>query len=555
MEIPSQTAGFAPITDSLLFTLEFSVPEECNLENLGTWLVEALEIPRDKVSFIADKGGSEQLQAEKYLKCCLLLSQLNLQTGRVPVFDEPQIMLIKNAELNHRQYSTTVSLPFVDQVPQRVYGIALSASLDICRFMSINPLSEKAREKVYGSIVNKIVRPIQQQMKAGKSTIPVLRVVHSKGIPFLHLGSGIYQLGWGSNSRRMVRSVTDRDPAIGSALSQDKVMSANLLRNAGLPAPVHSLVVDEKQALEAALAIGYPIVVKPSDRDRGEGVTINIHDETELKAAHRKASVLAGSQRVIVEKQVEGICHRLFIANSKLLYSVKRLPMSVTADGRRTVKELVESEVDLQNRKPPWSRSEIKPIDGLAIDSIQAAGFDLGSKPEKGTLVPLRPFETTEWGGVDVEVTESVSPENLEIAVNAARIFGLHVAGVDIITPDISVPWYENGAIINEVNCSPLFGGGEISRRYIPPFIQSFIEGDGKIPIEFFKHDQMDKAMERQGELVQQGIRCFLSAPERTITPNGKELVMSTTVAGHRTRALLFRPDVDAIVVVNGAEA
>ena len=63
-------------------------------------------------------------------------------------------------------------------------------------------------------------------------------------------------------------------------------------------------------------------------------------------------------------------------------------------------------------------------------------------------------------GGIDEEVTDRVNPENLRIALEATKLFRLEVAGVDIISPDIAKPWYENNAIINEFNFAPLLGEG-----------------------------------------------------------------------------------------------
>jgi hypothetical protein len=49
----------------------------------------------------------------------------------------------------------------------------------------------------------------------------------------------------------------------------------------------------------------------------------------------------------------------------------------------------------------------------------------------------------------------SLHPVNLAAALAAAEAFRLEVAGVDMISTDISVPWTENGAAINAVNGGP----------------------------------------------------------------------------------------------------
>jgi len=171
--------------------------------------------------------------------------------------------------------------------------------------------------------------------------------------------------------------------------------------------------------------------------------------------------------------------------------------MSVTGDGKRTIQELFDTEVAKQNNKPPWARSEIKPIDDLALKAFACHGFSAQSIPDEGVRIPLRRIESTEWGGVDEDVTNIVHPENRGIAVRTANLFGLHMAGIDIISPDIAKPWHTNGAIINEVNFSPLFGGAEISRSHIAAFFAEFISGDGKIPIKSFETEQASLAFQK----------------------------------------------------------
>lgn len=164
-------------------------------------------------------------------------------------------------------------------------------------------------------------------------------------------------------------------------------------------------------------------------------------------------------------------------------------------------------------------------------------------------MVPLRPIESTEWGGVDEEVTQVIHPENLKVAIEAAKLFGLHIAGIDIISPDITKPWHENGAIINEVNFAPLFGGAEISRSYIPQFFANFIEGDAKIPIKLF--DSEESALAFQKNQAAQGKSCYVTTADRTIDELGREIVMPLKKLKQRIRALTLRSDVDAIAIVN----
>ena len=65
-------------------------------------------------------------------------------------------------------------------------------------------------------------------------------------------------------------------------------MTAKLLRSAGLLAPVHELVNTLESAHVAAQRIGWPVVVKPYDAERGEGVQVDVQAE-DLYAAFTRA--------------------------------------------------------------------------------------------------------------------------------------------------------------------------------------------------------------------------------------------------------------------------
>lgn len=535
------------LTEYLRIKLDLIIPEFADEANFKDWawaLLEQKTWPAGAgVSVLESVADQQRLFVQAFLQTTRLLCEL----GHLPIFDLPRVISLSKDEQNPKKCRLEVEIFLIQFVPQSVYRIPIKASVELCRWMAQNNPTSANKNFVHNTITEKVIKPLHRIVTAGKSTIPVLRVAHSLGIPFTHLGLGVYQLGWGSKARRLDRSTCELDSAIGSKLAQNKVSTANILRAAGLPAPVHGVVTTEQEALSVAQKIGFPVVIKPTDRDRGEGVTVDISDEAGLKTAFTHAQKLSKSKQVIVERQVSGVCHRLFIANDKLLYAVKRHPMSVIGDAKRTIEALVDGEVVEQANKPPWSRSEIKPIDDLALKAFESLGFCAEFVPDKGVMVPLRRIESTEWGGVDQEVTAAVHPENLYISLQAAKLFGLHVAGIDIISPDITKPWYANGAIINEVNFAPLFGGAEISRSHIPLFFAEFIDGDGKIPIEVF--DTEEAALIFQKQQIKQGKRCYITSSEKSFDDAGKEIVMLFKDIGQRVRALTLRKEVDVIAM------
>ena len=486
--------------------------------------------------------------ARPFLRFFLQTLRLFCELGRLPVFDVPRLASVSYPAGSPRpgEVELELELPLFPSVPESSYRIAIDAAAGLCGSMATVPPTPENVRRVFDAVAERLIEPLRKRVPGGDSTIPVLRVAHAMGIPFMHLGQGVYQLGWGRRARRLERGSTGLDSAMGAKLAQNKAASASILRTAGLPVPVHVVTRSEARALEAVDRLGFPLVVKPADRDRGEGVSVDIMDRDAARRAYIHAHRQSKTGQVLVERQAAGTCHRLFIADGQLLYAVKRLPLSVTGDGRHTVAELVARAIAVQDGRAPWNRVPIQPIDDKALAALARAGLSAQSRPAVGERAPLRRIESTADGGIDEDVSTQVHPDNVAAAVTAAAVLGLHVAGVDIISPDIARPWHENGAIINEVNYSPLLGGGEISRAAIPRFLARFIEGDGRIPVEFFETE--DDARARQARYRQDGLGCHVITATTTLDADGNPLAMPVHDARLRLKALLCRPDVDAIV-------
>jgi hypothetical protein len=204
-----------------------------------------------------------------------------------------------------------------------------------------------------------------------------------------------------------------------------------------------------------------------------------------------------------------------------------------------------------ESLRPPWKREKPFPLDVLAVQSILAAGHTVASVPAAGQWVPLRPIESTAWGGHDEDVTTTAHPENVRIAIKAAEAFALNVAGVDIISPDITRPWHENGAVINEINFAPLLGGGDISRSHLAEFLADSVPHGGRIPVEVFVGggEAVAAARRRQAECTAAGRPAFFTSADLTLTPGGGEEKMAIIGAHRRCRALLMDRRVAALVV------
>ena len=534
---------------SLPARLSFQLPADLNLARLDTWLCDTLGLDRPNSPGTNTDADDP---ARAWLQRALLLTRLLLQALRVPVFDTPQILSCRPSPAGGDCWQAQVTFARIDEMPTATYQVAFNGALQLNTWALARPVDDTRLQAFYALAESLVLARLRPTLPFGKSSLPLLRVAHARSIPFMHLGYGVFQLGWGARAQRMDRSATGRDPIVGARLCADKAATAALLRKAGLPAPVHKVVTTRQAAQRAARSLGWPVVVKPADCERGEGVTVDVDGESSLQAAFDAAQAPSRGRSVIVERQVDGVCHRLFITRGRLLYAVRRGPMRVDGDGVSSIAGLVDAEVARQRRLPPWERSGIEPLDDLARATLARAGWAPASVPARGERVPLRRIESTAWGGVDDEVTLQIHPENLRVALAAAELFGLDIAGIDIISADIGRPWFDNGAIVNEVNFAPLLGGAPISRSHIPAFLDGFIDGNGTIPVDaFVGGDAAWAAATRHGQTLQaQGLHVCLTSAAQTLAPDGSPWPMPLEGLHRRTRALLLSARVHALVLV-----
>ena len=296
--------------------------------------------------------------------------------------------------------------------------------------------------------------------------------------------------------------------------------------------------------------MGWPLVVKPADRDRSEGVTIGIKAIEKLREGFSAASALSGN--ILVEREVPGICYRLLIANSRLLYALSRKPRVITGDGRHILSELLQLEEANTLSKPPWRRGKVIELDALTLAAIGAQGLGPDSIPDAGQQVALRDIESSEWGGEIGDATAQVHPDNIDIAVRAARLFGLRNAGIDIISADISRPWHANGAVINEVNYAPYFGGNPIAKAKLPEFFGGFMVGDGRIPIIAYVGGEAawQQGASRQLALRETGVNCYLTNHVQTLNGRQEPMPLPQPRIFQRALALLMNREVEALILV-----
>ncbi|CAB0151194.1 Cyanophycin synthetase [Pseudidiomarina piscicola] len=330
---------------------------------------------------------------------------------------------------------------------------------------------------------------LQQQLEKLKeasrfSVSPLLlNAAYQLDLPVTPLHGMLTQFGQGVKASWLEHTSTEHTPSLAVRTARDKQAAAIRLRQAGLPTAPHHEVTNQQDALQAAQALGYPVVVKPLNLDGGVGVAANLQNPQEVTAAYAIAH--KHSPRVLLEKHVIGHDFRLTVLDNAMVWAVQRVPAGVTGDGTQTIEQLIAEENQTDQRRPGIQQT-LQPltVNSEATQLLQSQGHKLTAVPAKGQFITLRRTANVANGGRPVVVTAQVHPDNVTLATRAAQALRLDLAGVDLIIPDISRSWREpnNRGVICEVNAQPDLGSTTAGHLY-PLLLQKRVQGNGRIPV------------------------------------------------------------------------
>ncbi|HEY1603061.1 MAG TPA: cyanophycin synthetase [Pirellulales bacterium] len=295
------------------------------------------------------------------------------------------------------------------------------------------------------------LREMADDVLLGPSTRAIVAAAETRNIPIHRLTTGsLVQLGWGARQRRILTAETDRTSAIAESIAHDKELTRQLLRTIGVPVPEGRPVSDAADAWEAAQEIGLPVVVKPRDSNHGRGVFTGLTSREQVAAAFAYADGVGSG--VLVERFAPGLEHRLLVVNGQVVAASRGEPAVIVGDGARNVAQLIDEQLNSDPRRGEDCSSllytiELDPVTTLAIEQ---QGFQPDSVPAPGTRILIK-----RNGNVDTDITDRVHPDVAARAIEAARVVGLDIAGLDIVAEDIGRPLEDQGGAVVEVNAGP----------------------------------------------------------------------------------------------------
>ncbi|MEO0868397.1 MAG: cyanophycin synthetase, partial [Cyanobacteria bacterium J06642_11] len=335
------------------------------------------------------------------------------------------------------------------------------------------------------------LKQLKDEAALGATTDALVAEAEARGIPWMELENcDLFQLGYGKYQKRIQAALTSSSNVLGVELACDKERTKAILENMGAPVPAGDLIYSFDDLATTIDRIGgYPIVIKPLDGNHGRGITTNICCWQDAEIAYDRAKEV--SRGIIVERFYTGRDHRILVVNHQVVAVAERVPAHVVGNGKNTITELVEQENQDERRGNGHDNvlTQIK-LDASTDEMLNRQGLTLDTVLADEQVAYLRATANLSTGGTAIDRTEDIHPETLWLAERVSRIIDLDIAGIDVITTDITKPLGEADGVILEVNAAPglrmhLAPSEGVARNVAAPILQMLFPPDTptRVPI------------------------------------------------------------------------
>jgi len=202
--------------------------------------------------------------------------------------------------------------------------------------------------------------------------------------------------------------------------------------------------------------LSFPLITKPLDGSIASGVTWDINSKKELKEAInmlKKTRFFKKTKKFLVEEMFKGDEFRVLLFKEKVISCVKKVPASITGDGKLSIKELIK-----KFNKKRMKGFEIK-IDKIVEKTLKENKLTLKSVLPKNFNLRLRNNLNMSDGGRSIECTKEMNNYFKKICEKAMSVMGLQYGGVDLLAKDITNK--KSPYVILELNSNPYYNMNE----------------------------------------------------------------------------------------------
>lgn len=287
----------------------------------------------------------------------------------------------------------------------------------------------------------------------------LLQTAQKLGIDYKILDWQKYKIKLSKNNKTHLISEKSLriNPAKAVAIAKDKNKTYQALKKAKLPILPQIVVKKLADYQKKANLIKFPQVIKPRFGEKGKNVYLNILNQTQGEKTIKE--ILKIAHDCVVEPFFKGKDYRFMVLNQKVIGLSQRRPSVIVADGKHSLKQLIEIENQrrlefnlragrrMLNRMLIWERIKWY----LNQQGLQLS--DILSENKQITLYPIPNFST--GGTVETIPLNKAHPSYHKLARKTAQTVGLTITGIDILIKDIKKKASQKNCAIIELNSDP----------------------------------------------------------------------------------------------------
>ena len=281
-------------------------------------------------------------------------------------------------------------------------------------------------------------------------------VANSLNASLEDVGEGFYRINKGKLSTYVKQSDVMLDDHLSLKIAGNKPLTHKLLSEVGYKGPRYLGYTFKEldKALAFMESLDVPAVVKPaSGTGAGNGITTEVKTEKQLVSASIFASTI--NQNLLIEEQIQGDSYRLLYLDGKFIDAIRRDQPVLTGDGSSSISKLIKIENDKRTNFGTVIALSPVTISDEMHTHLGKQGLSLSSVPEQGHTFTLKTVVNENSSNENHIVRDQVHSSIVNLGADLISVLDLKLVGVDLITPDITVPLDQCGGVINELNTTP----------------------------------------------------------------------------------------------------
>jgi glutathione synthase/RimK-type ligase-like ATP-grasp enzyme len=228
--------------------------------------------------------------------------------------------------------------------------------------------------------------------------------------------------------------------------AKNKPLSNKIFAENNIPVPKHWIINKEnKNYYMNEFKLTFPCVLKPVDGMQGTDVNTFIKNKDQFIRILN--TLLNKYDEIMLENQVYGDNYRIFVFNNQVIDVIKREQPFVIGNNIDNIEKLIENKNNMQKEK------NLYPTKNIDWDYILEQGYNKNDIPKNNKKIFITNTINFHNGANPVRMDLNKIPiENINIFVKAHKLIKLECSGIDYMSTNIYIPYYENDGHIIEIN-------------------------------------------------------------------------------------------------------